>query len=118
MGITAAVYAESHLFPWPGARLDGWVLPIQVAVGDRRVDAPGNRDDAAGGVNAAVGDRLEAPGLQGESEVHRFNGVAERPRGIRKHSYQEITIAIINTYNRLNVITRNQAGDYQPGQWG
>jgi AhpD family alkylhydroperoxidase len=28
------------------------------------------------------------------------------------------TIAIINTYNRLNVITRNQAGDYQPGQWG
>ena len=28
------------------------------------------------------------------------------------------TIAIINTYNRLNVISRNQGGDYQPGQWG
>ena len=26
-------------------------------------------------------------------------------------------IAIINTYNRLNVITRQPAGDYQPGQW-
>jgi len=27
-------------------------------------------------------------------------------------------IAIINAYNRLNVITRQPAGDYQPGQWG
>ncbi|MGH7759388.1 MAG: carboxymuconolactone decarboxylase family protein [Candidatus Dormibacteria bacterium] len=27
-------------------------------------------------------------------------------------------IAIINTYNRLNVITRNLGGDYQSGQWG
>ena len=27
-------------------------------------------------------------------------------------------IAVINTYNRLNVISRNQGGDYQPGQWG
>ncbi len=27
-------------------------------------------------------------------------------------------IAIINTYNRLNVICPNQGGDYQPGQWG
>ena len=27
-------------------------------------------------------------------------------------------IAIINTYNRLNVITRQPAGAYQPGQWG
>jgi AhpD family alkylhydroperoxidase len=26
-------------------------------------------------------------------------------------------IALINTYNRLNVITRHPAGDYQPGQW-
>jgi alkylhydroperoxidase family enzyme len=25
-------------------------------------------------------------------------------------------IALINTYNRLNVITRQPAGDYQPGQ--
>ena len=27
-------------------------------------------------------------------------------------------IALINTYNRLNVITRRPGGDYQPGQWG
>ena len=27
-------------------------------------------------------------------------------------------IAIINTYNRLNVICQNQGDDYQPGQWG
>jgi len=28
------------------------------------------------------------------------------------------TIALINTYNRLNVINQVQGGDYQPGQWG
>ncbi|MFJ4436876.1 carboxymuconolactone decarboxylase family protein [Streptomyces sp. NPDC088923] len=27
-------------------------------------------------------------------------------------------IAIINAYNRMNVITRQPAGDYQPGQFG
>lgn len=27
-------------------------------------------------------------------------------------------IAVINTYNRLNVMTRQPAGDYQPGQFG
>ena len=27
-------------------------------------------------------------------------------------------VALINTYNRLNVISRQPAGDYQPGQWG
>jgi AhpD family alkylhydroperoxidase len=27
-------------------------------------------------------------------------------------------IAEINAWNRLNVITRQPAGDYQPGQWG
>ncbi|WP_348637855.1 carboxymuconolactone decarboxylase family protein [Actinomadura madurae] len=27
-------------------------------------------------------------------------------------------IALINTWNRLNVITRQPAGGYQPGQWG
>lgn len=27
-------------------------------------------------------------------------------------------IGVINLYNRLNVITRQPAGDYQPGQWG
>jgi AhpD family alkylhydroperoxidase len=27
-------------------------------------------------------------------------------------------IAVINAFNRMNVITRQPAGDYQPGQWG
>ena len=27
-------------------------------------------------------------------------------------------IAVINAYNRLNVILGNQGGDYVPGQWG
>lgn len=27
-------------------------------------------------------------------------------------------IALINTYNRVNVITRQVGGNYQPGQWG
>ena len=27
-------------------------------------------------------------------------------------------IALINTYNRMNVIAAQPAGDYQPGQWG
>jgi AhpD family alkylhydroperoxidase len=27
-------------------------------------------------------------------------------------------IALINTYNRLSVITRQPGGSYQPGQWG
>jgi AhpD family alkylhydroperoxidase len=29
-----------------------------------------------------------------------------------------LLIALINWYNRVNVITRHPAGDYQPGQWG
>jgi AhpD family alkylhydroperoxidase len=28
-----------------------------------------------------------------------------------------MVIAVINLYNRINVITRQPAGDYQPGQW-
>ncbi len=28
------------------------------------------------------------------------------------------TIAVMNTWNRLNVITQQPAGDYVPGQWG
>ena len=29
-----------------------------------------------------------------------------------------LQIALINAWNRVNVITRQPAGDYQPGQWG
>src|ERR1700744_4417537 len=28
------------------------------------------------------------------------------------------TIAVIHAYNRLNVLSKSQGGDYQPGQWG
>jgi AhpD family alkylhydroperoxidase len=28
-----------------------------------------------------------------------------------------LVIGVINLYNRINVITRQPAGDYQPGQW-
>ena len=28
------------------------------------------------------------------------------------------TIAMINLFNRLNVISQNEGGDYKPGQWG
>ena len=27
-------------------------------------------------------------------------------------------VALINTYNRINVIMQQPGGDYQPGQWG
>jgi AhpD family alkylhydroperoxidase len=27
-------------------------------------------------------------------------------------------VAVINAYNRFNVMLKNQGGDYQPGQWG
>jgi AhpD family alkylhydroperoxidase len=29
-----------------------------------------------------------------------------------------VTIAVINAYNRFNVISKNLGGDYTPGQWG
>src|SRR6185312_8564371 len=63
----------------PGAASTG-VLAVQVGVGDGRVDGPGNRNHAAGGVDAAPGDRLQAAGLEGEAEVHRLDGVPQRPR--------------------------------------
>jgi AhpD family alkylhydroperoxidase len=28
-----------------------------------------------------------------------------------------VTVAVINAYNRFNVMLKNQGGDYQPGQW-
>ncbi|MFE9581923.1 carboxymuconolactone decarboxylase family protein [Nocardia sp. NPDC006044] len=43
---------------------------------------------------------------------------------VRKHYDEDqaaaliSAIAMINAWNRLNVIARTPAGDYQPGQWG
>ena len=58
--------------------------------------------------------------------------IADSPRGVTDEAWQNAAkhydddqlaalvglIAVINAYNRLNVITRQPAGDYQPGQWG
>src|SRR5579863_955995 len=55
------------------------VPQVEVGAGDGRVDGPGYRDHATGGVHGAGGDRLQAPGLQREPEVHRLDGVPERP---------------------------------------
>jgi AhpD family alkylhydroperoxidase len=58
--------------------------------------------------------------------------IADNPGGVTDEAWQNAAkhydeeqltalvalIGIINFYNRLNVITRQPAGDYQPGQWG
>jgi AhpD family alkylhydroperoxidase len=58
--------------------------------------------------------------------------LADRPGGVTDDAWEAAAkhfdedqlgalvclIALINTYNRLNVILRQPAGDYQPGQWG
>src|SRR6266702_4294864 len=71
--------ARSLFTAGPAAASAG-VLAVQVATGDGRVDGPGHRDDAAGGIDAAPGDRLQAAGLQGEAEVHRLDRVPQQPR--------------------------------------
>jgi AhpD family alkylhydroperoxidase len=58
--------------------------------------------------------------------------IADRPEGVTDEAWANAArhyddeqlgallaqIATINVWNRLNVITRQPAGDYQPGQWG
>ncbi|MDI2125159.1 carboxymuconolactone decarboxylase family protein [Yinghuangia seranimata] len=57
--------------------------------------------------------------------------IADNPAGVTDEAWAEAAkhydedqlaalvslIALINAYNRMNVITRQPAGDYQPGQW-
>jgi alkylhydroperoxidase family enzyme len=52
-------------------------------------------------------------------------GVSDEARAAAAKHYDDqlgalvSLIALINVYNRVNVITRQPAGDYQPGQqWG
>jgi AhpD family alkylhydroperoxidase len=52
-------------------------------------------------------------------------GVTNQAWAIAANHYNEDQLAalvslisLINVYNRMNVITRQPAGDYQPGQWG
>jgi AhpD family alkylhydroperoxidase len=62
---------------------------------------------------------------QGTRIADAAEGVSDEAwENARKHYDEEqlaallCIIALINTYNRLNVIVRRPAGDYQPGQWG
>jgi AhpD family alkylhydroperoxidase len=62
---------------------------------------------------------------QGTRIADAAEGVSDEAwANARKHYDEEqlaallCIIALINTYNRLNVIVRRPAGDYQPGQWG
>jgi AhpD family alkylhydroperoxidase len=61
---------------------------------------------------------------QGTRIADGFGGVSDEAWETASKHYDEDElgalvglIALINTYNRLNVITRQPAGDYQPGQW-
>ena len=62
---------------------------------------------------------------QGTRIAHDPSGVSDEAwRDAAKHYDDDqlgalvCLIALINLYNRLNVITRQPAGDYVPGQWG
>jgi AhpD family alkylhydroperoxidase len=64
--------------------------------------------------------------------VEEGTRIADNPHGVSDEAWQMAAkhydeeqlaalvclIALINTYNRLNVITRQPGGEYQPGQWG
>lgn len=61
---------------------------------------------------------------QGTRIADAAGGVTDEAWADATHHYDEeqlgalvALIALINTYNRVNVITRQPAGDYQPGQW-
>jgi AhpD family alkylhydroperoxidase len=62
---------------------------------------------------------------QGTRLADAAGGVSDEAWGNATKHYDEdqlgalvSLIALINTYNRMNVIVQQPAGDYQPGQWG
>jgi AhpD family alkylhydroperoxidase len=62
---------------------------------------------------------------QGTRIADAAGGVTDEPWANAVKHYDEgqlaalvSLIAVINAWNRLNVITQQPAGDYQPGQWG
>ena len=62
---------------------------------------------------------------QGTRIAHAAGGVSDEVwvYAAKHYDDEQLTavvclIALINSYNRMNVITRQPAGDYQPGQWG
>lgn len=61
---------------------------------------------------------------EGTRLADAYEGVSDETwAAVRKYYDEEQTVALmivvaaINTWNRLNVIARTPAGDYQPGQW-
>jgi AhpD family alkylhydroperoxidase len=61
---------------------------------------------------------------QGTRIADASGGVSDEAWAIAAEHYDEDQLAalvslisVINAYNRLNVITRQPAGDYKPGQW-
>ena len=62
--------------------------------------------------------RSRAPASPTPPVRHR-RGLGERRQALRRGPARRpgVAIADINAYNRLNVITQQPAGDYQPGQW-
>jgi AhpD family alkylhydroperoxidase len=62
---------------------------------------------------------------QGTRVADAAGGVTDDAWGLAAKHYDDeqlgalvSLIALINTYNRLNIIARQPAGSYQPGQWG
>jgi len=53
----------------------------------------------------------------GESQLRLHLVAAWREANVFTEAERAL-IALTNTYNRMNVITRQPGGDYRPGQWG
>ena len=71
--------------------------------------------------------RARRPGADRAGHPHRRRGrgVTDEVWANAAQHYDEeqlgalvSLIAVINAFNRVNVITRQPAGDYQPGQFG
>ncbi len=81
-----------------------------------------------GGATQPSSPKLSAPPFklteQGTRIADAAGGVTDEVWASAARHYDEdqlaalvAVIAVINAYNRLNVITRQPAGEYEPGQW-
>ena len=82
----------------------------------------GTHDDAIEGVEVVVRQALEANAEDGTRLADAGDVSDEAWANAAEHYDEEqllalvCVIALINSFNRLNVITRQVGGDYQPGQ--